>query len=91
MSAIGPKRTSPTTKSQTSLLPLFLQKCFAGIALGPDSIVGPVQILETSMNPKLIVGVFVIAAVPVYAQAQKPGIAKVTAAEWRQGQDPDLL
>ena len=33
------------------------------------------------MNPKLIVGVFVIAAVPVYAQAQKPGIAKVTAAD----------
>jgi len=43
--------------------------------------VEPVQILETSMNPKLIVGVFVIAAVPVYAQAQKPGIAKVTAAD----------
>jgi hypothetical protein len=63
------------------LLPLFLQKCFAGIALGPDSIVGPVQILETSMNPKLIVAVFVIAAVPAYAQAQKPSTAKVTAAD----------
>src|SRR6478736_4445879 len=33
------------------------------------------------MNPKLIVAVFVTAAVPVYAQAQKPGIAKVTAAD----------
>jgi hypothetical protein len=33
------------------------------------------------MNPKLIVAVFVIAAVPVYAQAQKPSTAKVTAAD----------
>jgi len=41
----------------------------------------PAQILETSMNPKLIVAVFVIAAVPVYAQAQKPSTAKVTAAD----------
>jgi len=63
------------------LLPLFLQKCFGGISAGPDSIVEPVQILETSMNPKLIVAVFVIAAVPVYAQAQKPSTAKVTTAD----------
>ncbi|MGB9326518.1 MAG: hypothetical protein WCB47_11715 [Pseudolabrys sp.] len=33
------------------------------------------------MNPKLIAAVFVIAAVPVYAQAQKPSTAKVTAAD----------
>jgi hypothetical protein len=33
------------------------------------------------MNPKLISAVFVIAAVPVYAQAQKPSTAKVTAAD----------
>ena len=33
------------------------------------------------MNPKLIVAVFVIAAVPVYAQAQNPSTAKVTAAD----------
>jgi len=33
------------------------------------------------MNPKLIVAVFVIAAVPVYAQAQKPSTAKVTTAD----------
>jgi phage-related minor tail protein len=34
------------------------------------------------MNPKLlIVAVFVTAAVPVYAQAQKPSTAKVTAAD----------
>ena len=33
------------------------------------------------MKPKLIVAVFVIAAVPVYAQAQKPSTAKVTAAD----------
>jgi len=33
------------------------------------------------MNPKLIVAVFVIAAVPAYAQAQKPSTAKVTAAD----------
>jgi mevalonate kinase len=44
---------------------------------GPDSIVEPVQILETSMNPKLIVAAFVIAAMPVYAQSA----AKVTAAD----------
>ena len=48
---------------------------------GPDSIVEPVQILETPMNPKLIVAIFVIAAVPVYAQAQKPSTAKVTTAD----------
>ena len=41
----------------------------------------PVQILETFMNPRLIVAVFVIAAVPVYAQAQKPSTAKVTTAD----------
>lgn len=42
----------------------------------------PVQILETSMNPKLlIVAVFVTAAVPVYAQAQKPSTAKVATAD----------
>ena len=33
------------------------------------------------MNPKLIVAVFVIAAVPVHAQAQKPSTAKVTTAD----------
>jgi len=33
------------------------------------------------MNPKLIAAVFVIAAVPVYAQAQKPSTAKVTTAD----------
>jgi len=33
------------------------------------------------MNPKLIVAIFVIAAVPVYAQAQKPSTAKVTTAD----------
>jgi len=33
------------------------------------------------MNPKLIVAFFVIAAVPVYAQAQKPSTAKVTTAD----------
>ena len=33
------------------------------------------------MNPKLIVAFFVIAAVPVFAQAQKPSTAKVTAAD----------
>jgi hypothetical protein len=33
------------------------------------------------MNPKLIAAVFVIAAVPVYAPAQKPSTAKVTAAD----------
>ena len=33
------------------------------------------------MNPRLIVAIFVIAAVPVYAQAQKPSTAKVTAAD----------
>jgi mevalonate kinase len=33
------------------------------------------------MNPKLIVAVFVIAAVPVCAQAQKPSTAKVTTAD----------
>ena len=33
------------------------------------------------MNPKLIVAVFVIAAAPVYAQAQKPSTAKVTTAD----------
>ena len=33
------------------------------------------------MNPKLIVAVFVTAAVPVYAQAQKPSTAKVTTAD----------
>jgi hypothetical protein len=33
------------------------------------------------MNPKLIVAVFVIAAVPAYAQAQKPNTAKVTAVD----------
>ena len=33
------------------------------------------------MNPKLIVAVFVIAAVPVYAQAQKPSTAKVATAD----------
>jgi len=33
------------------------------------------------MNPQLIVAVFVIAAVPVYAQAQKPSTAKVTTAD----------
>jgi len=33
------------------------------------------------MNPKLIVAVFVIAAVPAYAQAQKPSTAKVTTAD----------
>jgi len=44
--------------------------------------VEPVQILENSMNPKLlIVAVFVTAAVPVYAQAQKPSTAKVTTAD----------
>jgi len=64
------------------LLPLFLQKCFAWISAGPDSIGEPVQILENSMNPKLlIVAVFVTAAVPVYAQAQKPSTAKVTTAD----------
>jgi len=64
------------------LLPLFLQKCFAWISAGPDSIGEPVQILENSMNPKLlIVAVFVTAAVPVYAQAQKPNTAKVTTAD----------
>jgi hypothetical protein len=41
----------------------------------------PIQILEISMNPKLIVAVFVIAAVPVYAQAQKPSTAKVATAD----------
>jgi hypothetical protein len=82
MSAFDPKRTLPTRKSQASLLPLFLQKCFAGISAGPDSIGEPVQILEISMNPKLlIVAVFVTAAVPVYAQAQKPSTAKVTTAD----------
>jgi len=81
MSAVGPKRTLPT-KSQASLLPLFLQKCFAWISAGPDSIGEPVQILENSMNPKLlIVAVFVTAAVPVYAQAQKPSTAKVATAD----------
>ena len=59
----------------------FLQKCFAGIQSGPDSIVEPVQILETSMSPKLIVAVLLIATVPVYAQAQKPSTPKVTAAD----------
>jgi len=39
------------------------------------------KFVETSMNPKLIVAVFVIAAVPVYAQAQKPSTAKVTTAD----------
>jgi hypothetical protein len=64
------------------LLPLFLQKCFAWISAGPDSIGEPVQILENSMNPKLlIVAVFVTAAVPVYAQAQKPSTAKVATAD----------
>jgi hypothetical protein len=64
------------------LLPLFLQKCFAWISAGPDSIGEPVQILENSMNPKLlIVAVFVTAAVPVYAQAQRPSTAKVTTAD----------
>jgi hypothetical protein len=43
--------------------------------------VEPIQILEISMNPKLIVAVFVIAAVPVYAQAQKPSTAKVATAD----------
>jgi hypothetical protein len=63
-------------------LPLFLQKCFAWISAGPDSIGEPVQILENSMNPKLlIVAVFVTAAVPVYAQAQRPSTAKVTTAD----------
>jgi phage-related minor tail protein len=33
------------------------------------------------MNPKLIAAVFVIAAVPVYAQAQKSTAAKVTKAD----------
>ena len=33
------------------------------------------------MNPKLIVAVFVIIAVPVYAQAQKPSTAKVATAD----------
>jgi hypothetical protein len=33
------------------------------------------------MNPKLIVAIFVIAAVPVYAQAQKPSTAKATTAD----------
>jgi len=33
------------------------------------------------MNPKLIVAFFVIAAVPDYAQAQKPSTAKVTTAD----------
>jgi hypothetical protein len=81
MSAFDPKRTLPT-KSQASLLPLFLQKCFAWISAGPDSIGEPVQILEISMNPKLlIVAVFVTAAVPVYAQAQKPSTAKVATAD----------
>ena len=65
----------------TDKLSLFLQKCFAGTQSGPDSIMEPVQILETFMNPRLIVAVFVIAAVPVYAQAQKPSTAKVTTAD----------
>jgi mevalonate kinase len=44
--------------------------------------VEPIQILEISMNPKLIVAVFVIAAAPVYAaQAQKPSTAKVATAD----------
>ncbi|HYC17679.1 MAG TPA: hypothetical protein VEC94_10765 [Pseudolabrys sp.] len=33
------------------------------------------------MNPKLIVAIALIAAAPVYAQAQKPSAAKVTAAD----------
>jgi mevalonate kinase len=55
---------------------------FCRDSAGPDSIVEQVQILENSMNPKLlIVAVFVTAAVPVYAQAQKPSTAKVTTAD----------
>jgi hypothetical protein len=55
---------------------------FCRDSAGPDSIVEQVQILENSMNPKLlIVAVFVTAAVPVYAQAQKPSTAKVATAD----------
>jgi mevalonate kinase len=61
-------------------LPFFYRNVCRDFS-GPDSIVEPVQTLEISMNPKLIVAVFVIAAVPVYAQAQKPSTAKVTTAD----------
>jgi hypothetical protein len=52
------------------------------------------------MNLKVIVTIFLLAAVPVYAQAQNPGTAKVSKGDaekvvtiigGRQSQNPNLL